>query len=231
MSWAVPTIQPAAVKTGVALVWHFSNSTDWACSQRIEKTVGCPDSVAVNIAALGRRHFSAENLNPRDDDRMRTLIIASSGAFFFFFTGYRFLRKLTPNTYFLSHLYGLTHNLSVISCMSMSGFSSNALFFRRRNFQAANVQSDQKQWSQIGLFSRPFYSHFSWPMTLNKQLPQTMVWACLPVQLSNTSVQPVWRVFVKQLSTIPLNSFKQGKSWWRPCIEIRHVKTMWILGT
>ena len=54
------------------------------------------------------------------------------------------------------------------------------------------------------------YSHYSWPMTLNKHLPWTMVWASLPGQLSNTSVQLVWRESVKQLSTTPLNSFKQG---------------------
>ena len=70
------------------------------------------------------------------------------------------------------------------------------------------------------------YSHFSWPMTLNKQLPWTMVWAGFPVQLRNTSVQLVWRESVKQLSTTPLNSFNQGKSWQRPCIEIRQVKKM-----
>ena len=61
-------------------------------------------------------------------------------------------------------------------------------------------------------------------MTLNKQLPRTVVWASLPVQLSNTSVQLVWRESEKQLSTTPLNSFKRGKSWQRPCIEIQHVK-------
>ena len=54
------------------------------------------------------------------------------------------------------------------------------------------------------------YSHYSWPMTLNKHLPWTMVWASLPGQLSNTSVQLVWRESVKQLSKTPLNSFKQG---------------------
>ena len=68
------------------------------------------------------------------------------------------------------------------------------------------------------------YSHFSWPMTLNKQLPRTMVWASLPVQLSNNSVQLVWRESVKQLSTTPLNSFKRGNSWQRPCSETQHMQ-------
>ena len=36
------------------------------------------------------------------------------------------------------------------------------------------------------------------------------------------SVQLVWREIVKQLSATPLNSFKRGKPWQRPCIEIRH---------
>ena len=67
-----------------------------------------------------------------------------------------------------------------------------------------------------------YYSHFSGPMTLNKQLPLTLAWASLPAQLSNTSVQLVWRESVKQHSTTPLNSFKQGKPWQRPCVEIRH---------
>ena len=72
------------------------------------------------------------------------------------------------------------------------------------------------------------YSHFSWPMILNKQFPRTMVWASLPLQLSNTSVQLVWRESMKEVSTTPLNSFNQGKSWQRPCIEILHVKKLWI---
>ena len=67
--------------------------------------------------------------------------------------------------------------------------------------------------------------HTSWPVTLNKQLPWTVVWASLPVQLSNTSVEMVWWEIVKQLRTTPLNSFKQGKLWQRPCIEIQHVLT------
>ena len=61
-------------------------------------------------------------------------------------------------------------------------------------------------------------------MSLNKQLPRTMVWASLPVQLSHTSVELVWRESVEQLSTTPLNSFKKGESWQRPRIEIQHVK-------
>ena len=72
------------------------------------------------------------------------------------------------------------------------------------------------------------YLLYSWSVTLNKQLPWTMVWASLPVQGSNTSVQLVWRESVKQLSSTPLNSIKQGKSWQRPCIEILHVKKLWI---
>ena len=35
------------------------------------------------------------------------------------------------------------------------------------------------------------FSHYSRPMTLNKQLPWTMVWTSLSVQLSNTPVQMV----------------------------------------
>ena len=68
------------------------------------------------------------------------------------------------------------------------------------------------------------HSHYSWPMTLNKQLPWTMVWASLPVQLRDTSVQLIWRESVKQLSATPLNSCKQGKSLQCPCIKIGHVK-------
>ena len=60
------------------------------------------------------------------------------------------------------------------------------------------------------------YSHCSWPITLNKQLPWTVVWVSLPLHLSNTSVQLVWREGVKQLSTTPLNSFKQGRTWQCP---------------
>ena len=55
-----------------------------------------------------------------------------------------------------------------------------------------------------------------------------MVWASLPVQLSNPSVQLVWRGSVKELSTTPLNSFKQGKLWQHQCIEIRHMKKLRI---
>ena len=65
-------------------------------------------------------------------------------------------------------------------------------------------------------------------MTLNKQLPRTIVSASLSVQPSNTSVELVCRESVKQVSTTPLNSFKRGKSWQRPCMEIRHVKKLWI---
>ena len=64
------------------------------------------------------------------------------------------------------------------------------------------------------------YPPYSWPMTFTKQLPRTMVWASLPLQLSNTSVQLVWRESVKQLNTTPLNSSKRGESWQRPCTEI-----------
>ena len=53
-----------------------------------------------------------------------------------------------------------------------------------------------------------------------------MVWASFPVELSNTSVQLVWQESVKQLSTTQLNSFKQDKSWQRPCIEIGQVKKL-----
>ena len=73
------------------------------------------------------------------------------------------------------------------------------------------------------------YSHYSLPMTLNEQLPRTMVWTSQPVQQNNTSVYLVWRESVNQLSTTPLNSFMQGKSWERPCREIRHVKNVWIV--
>ena len=47
--------------------------------------------------------------------------------------------------------------------------------------------------------------------------------------MSNTSVQLVWRESVKQLHTAPLNSFKQGKTWQRPCIETPHglIFTWW----
>ena len=67
-------------------------------------------------------------------------------------------------------------------------------------------------------------------MTLIKQLPWTMVWVSLPLQLSNTSVQLVWRESVKQLGTTPQKSFKQGKSWQRPCINIQHEKKVvnWV---
>ena len=57
-------------------------------------------------------------------------------------------------------------------------------------------------------------------MTLNKQLPRTTVWMSLP------SVQLVWRESVKQLSATPLNSFKRGEPWQRPCIEIQHAKKL-----
>ena len=72
------------------------------------------------------------------------------------------------------------------------------------------------------------YSHYSWPMTLNKQLPWTVVWVSLPVQLNNISAPQVWRENGKQLGTTPLNPFKQGRTWQRPCVEIRHVKKLWI---
>ena len=111
---------------------------------------------------------------------------------------------------------------------SNPGRSGGRIFFSRVNFVC---------WLLFGVISTPvlpqwhvkdpstlIYSHFSWPMTLNKQLPWTTVWASLPVQLSNTSVQLVWREGVKQLSTTPLNLLKQGESWQRPYIEIRHVK-------
>ena len=68
----------------------------------------------------------------------------------------------------------------------------------------------------------------SWPMTLNTQLPWTVVWVSLPIQLSNTSVQLVGRESVKRLGTTPLNSFERGKSLQRPYFEIRYVK-MWII--
>ena len=69
-----------------------------------------------------------------------------------------------------------------------------------------------------------------WPMSLNIQLPWRMVWVSVPVQLRNASVHLVWRERVKQLSTTPLNSFKQGKSWQRPCIMIWQVKKLWLEG-
>ena len=69
------------------------------------------------------------------------------------------------------------------------------------------------------------YSHNFWPMTLNKQLPWTVVWVSLPVQRSYTSVQLIWQESVKQLSTTPLNSFEQGKSWQHACIEIQLAKS------
>ena len=66
------------------------------------------------------------------------------------------------------------------------------------------------------------------PKTLNIQLPWTVVSVSFPVYLSNTSVQMVWRESMKQLRTTPLTSIKQGESWQHPCIEIRHVKNLWI---
>ena len=81
----------------------------------------------------------------------------------------------------------------------------------------------------LGCFDKSItHSQFFWPMTINKQWHWTMVWASLPVQLSNTSVQLVWRESVKQLGSTPLNSFKQGKSRQHPWIEIRTVKKLWI---
>ena len=53
-----------------------------------------------------------------------------------------------------------------------------------------------------------------------------MVCVSLPLQLSNTSIQLVWQESVKQLRTTLLRSFKQGKSWQRLCIEMRHVKKL-----
>ena len=55
-----------------------------------------------------------------------------------------------------------------------------------------------------------------------------MVWASLPVQLRNVSVQLIRRESVKQLSTTRLNSSNQGESWQSSCVEIRHVKKLWI---
>ena len=61
---------------------------------------------------------------------------------------------------------------------------------------------------------------------LNKQWPWTLVWARLPVQLGNTSVQTVLRESVKWLSRTPLKSFRQGNSCQRPCLEIRHLNKL-----
>ena len=72
------------------------------------------------------------------------------------------------------------------------------------------------------------YSHYSQPITLNKQWPWTVVWAILPAQMSITSVQLVWRESVKQLCATLLKSFKQGKSSQHPCIKIWHVNKLWI---
>ena len=63
-------------------------------------------------------------------------------------------------------------------------------------------------------------------MTLIKQIALTVVLASLPVQLSYTSVQLVWRESVKELGTTLLDSFEQGKSWQRRCIELGHVKKL-----
>ena len=71
------------------------------------------------------------------------------------------------------------------------------------------AKTHRKCW--VFFLSLQFCSHYSWPMTLNKQLLWTMVWASLPVQLSNTSIQLVWGESVKQLSTTTLNSFIQAR--------------------
>ena len=70
---------------------------------------------------------------------------------------------------------------------------------------------------------RVAYWQIFWPMTSNKRLPSRMVWTSSGC-MGDISVQIVWRESVKQLSTTPLNSFKQGKAWQRSFIEIRHVK-------
>ena len=46
--------------------------------------------------------------------------------------------------------------------------------------------------------------------------------------MSKTSVKIVELESVKQLSTTPLNSLKQGQTWQRPGIETRYVKELWI---
>ena len=69
------------------------------------------------------------------------------------------------------------------------------------------------------------YWQVSWPITVNKQLLWTMVKASLPAVLVITSVQTVRRESVKQLNTIPLNPFNQGKVWQHQCTEIRAVKS------
>ena len=46
--------------------------------------------------------------------------------------------------------------------------------------------------------------------------------------MSKTSVKIVELESVKQLSTTPLNSLKQGQTWQRPVIETRYVKELWI---
>ena len=46
-------------------------------------------------------------------------------------------------------------------------------------------------------FTTILYSHYSWTMILNKQLPWIMNLASLPVQLSNTSIQLVCRESMK----------------------------------
>ena len=73
-----------------------------------------------------------------------------------------------------------------------------------------------------------YYSHYFSPITLNEQLAWTAVWVSLPLQRSNTSVQLVWRESMKQLSTTLLYSFKLGNTLQRPCIEVWHVKELWI---
>ena len=48
--------------------------------------------------------------------------------------------------------------------------------------------------------------------------------------ICDTSGEIVHRESVKQLITTPLNSFNQGKTWQRPCVETRHVRKLWTVS-
>ena len=60
------------------------------------------------------------------------------------------------------------------------------------------------------------------------QLPPPVEWASLLALWVITSVTKVWRESVDQLSTTPLSSVNQSKTWPRPCIEMRLAKKLCI---
>ena len=74
-------------------------------------------------------------------------------------------------------------------------------------------------------------SHVSCPMTLNTELPGTgNGWTSLPVCFSDTSLKTVERLeSVKEVSTTPLSSFSQGRTWQRPSSDTLHVKKVLIV--